>query len=156
MKNLSFISILLILALAYSCSKEPSPAPKQAQTDQSATAARGNSIPNQQAYYDSMLFTINLMEMSDAAAATILAHNPGINEIYAYDDLDNPQPFHPIIDAIPGDGMNPMWLQQLIVFNSGYTPHQFYSDDEVDNAVDAGEITLTNSGEVYRCSVISH
>ena len=154
MKKLSIISAILFMMFTYSCQKEPLTDATQAKgNDESTTAARGNEIPNQQAYYDSMLFTINLMEMPDNVSATLIAHNSGLNEIYASEDLDDPQTFHPVIDAIPGDGMNPMWLQMLIVFNPGYTPHQFYSDDEIDNAEASGEITLVNTGEVYRCSV---
>ncbi len=43
-----------------------------------------------------------------------------------------------------------------VVFNEGFTPHQFFSDDEV-LAAAAGanpEITLVDTGEVYRCSVV--
>jgi hypothetical protein len=61
-----------------------------------------------------------------------------------------------VIDAIQGDGFNPLWLQVLIVFNQGFTPHQFFSDDEVEDAA-AGpdpEITLVVTDEIYRCSVV--
>ena len=61
-----------------------------------------------------------------------------------------------MIDAIQGDGFNPLWHQVLIVFNPGFTPHQFFSDDEV-LAAAAGanpEITLDVTDEVYRCSVV--
>jgi len=70
--------------------------------------------------------------------------------------LDDEQDFIPVIDAIQGDGFNPLWHQILIVFNEGFTPHQFFSDDEV-LAAAAGanpEITLVDTGEVYRCSVV--
>jgi hypothetical protein len=43
-----------------------------------------------------------------------------------------------------------------IAFNSGFTPRQLYSDNEV-LAAAAGpnpEITLTMTGEVYYCPVI--
>ena len=95
-----------------------------------------------------------MKELSDDAAKQIIASNTSFNIIYAYNDLDEAQPFNSVIDAVPADGMNPLWLQMLIVFNQGYTPHQFYSDDEVLNAATTGEITLVNSGEIYRCSVI--
>ena len=72
-----------------------------------------------------------LVELSDVAAAKIIANNTSTNVIYAYNDLDDPQDFNSIIDAIPTDGFNPLWLQKLIVFNPGFTPHQFFSDDEV-------------------------
>jgi hypothetical protein len=108
------------------------------------------------AFYDGELFTINIYQLSDTAANSIIANNQSHNTIYASNDLDQPQEFVPVIDAIQGDGFNPLWLQVFIVFNEGFTPHQFFSDDEV-LAAAAGpdpEITLINSGEVYRCSVV--
>jgi hypothetical protein len=106
------------------------------------------------AFYDDELFTINLFELSDTASAKIIAQNQSMNEIYASNDLDEEQDFVPVIDAVPTDGFNPLWHQFLIVFNAGFTPHQFTSDEAVDAAVDAGEITLVDTGEVYRCSVV--
>jgi hypothetical protein len=47
-------------------------------------------------------------------------------------------------------------LHILIVFNEGFTPQQFVSEDEVETAA-AGpnpEITLVETDEVYRCSVV--
>jgi hypothetical protein len=70
--------------------------------------------------------------------------------------LDEEQDFIPVIDAIQGDGFNPLWRQNLIVFNDGFTPHQFFSDDEVLTAA-AGpnpEITIVVTDEVYRCAVV--
>jgi hypothetical protein len=108
------------------------------------------------AFYDGELFTINIYQLSDTAAATIIANNQSHNTIFASSDLDQPQEFVPVIDAIQGDGFNPLWLQVFIVFNEGFTPHQFFSDNEV-LAAAAGpdpEITLVNTGEIYRCSVV--
>jgi hypothetical protein len=108
------------------------------------------------AYYDGDLFTVNMKELSDTASASIIGKNPSLNEIYASNDLDEEQDFIPVIDAIQGDGFNPLWRQNLIVFNDGFTPHQFFSDDEVLTAA-AGpnpEITIVVTDEVYRCAVV--
>jgi hypothetical protein len=108
------------------------------------------------AYYDGELFTVNMKEMPDDASAALIGKNSSINKIYASNDLDDEQDFIPVIDAIQGDGFNPQWLQILIVFNAGFTPHQFVSDEEVEAAA-AGpnpEITLVVTDEVYRCSVV--
>src|SRR4029453_10878782 len=97
------------------------------------------------------LFTVNMKELPDAASAATIAHNPSINEIYASNDLDEEQDFIPVIDAIQGDGFNPLWRQNLIVFNAGFTPHQFTSDEEV-LAAAAGPnpaITIVETREVY-------
>lgn len=63
-----------------------------------------------------------------------------------------------MIDAIQGDGFNPLWHQNLIVFNRGFTPRQFTSDEEVLAAAQGAnpEITIVTTDEVYRCSVVGH
>ena len=108
------------------------------------------------AYYDGQLVTVNMKEMPDKASDSTIEKNTSINKIYASNDLDEEQDFFPVIDAIQGDGFNPLWQQILIVFNPGFTPHQFFSDEEV-LAAAAGphpEITLDVTDEVYRCSVV--
>jgi hypothetical protein len=104
-------------------------------------------------FYEGQLVTVNMFEVP--ASDSLLGKNSGVNTIYASNDLDEPQDFNSVIDAIPGDGFNPLWHQVLIVFNTGFTPHQFFSDDEVLAAAAAGEITLVPTDEVYRCSVVS-
>jgi len=122
-------------------------------------AAQGNkngAAGQMPSYYDGELFTINIKQLTDAASASTIENNASVNHIYASNDLDDEQDFIPVIDAIQGDGFNPLWHQILIVFNQGFTPHQFFSDDEV-LAAAAGanpEITLVDTGEVYRCSVV--
>jgi hypothetical protein len=112
----------------------------------------GGQMP---AYYDGKLVTINTLEISDVAGEHVVA-NPSHNEIYVTNDLDEEQDFNPVIDAIQGDGFNPLWEQFLIVFNPGVTPHQFFSDEEVDEAASGPnpEITLVDTHEMYRCSVV--
>ncbi|HSE23993.1 MAG TPA: hypothetical protein VLB68_20145 [Pyrinomonadaceae bacterium] len=122
-------------------------------------AAQGNkngAAGQMPALYDGELFTINLKELSDTASDSTIGNNPSVNNIYVSNDLDDQQDFIPVIDAIQGDGFNPLWHQILIVFNEGFTPHQFFSDDEVLTAAAGAnpEITLIDTGEVYRCSVV--
>jgi hypothetical protein len=108
------------------------------------------------AFYDGELFTINLLELPHSDP--LLDHNKSINEIFASNDLDDEQDFIPVIDAIQGEEFNPLWHQILIVFNPGFTPHQFTSEEEIEAAA-AGpnpEITLVVTDEVYRCSVVGH
>ena len=106
------------------------------------------------AFYDGTLFTINMMELP--ASGALIAKNTQFNQIYATNDLDDEQDFNPVIDAIQGDGFNPLWRQNLIRFNAGFTPHQFTSDEEVLNAAKGSnpEITIVPTGEIYRCSVV--
>ena len=108
------------------------------------------------AYYEGELFTVNMKEQSETANAAIIGKNQNLNEIYASNDLDEEQDFIPVINAIQGEGFNPLWHQILIVFNEGFTPHQFVSEDEIEAAA-AGpnpEIRLIETDEVYRCSVV--
>jgi len=62
--------------------------------------------------------------------------------------------FTSVLDAIQGDGFNPLWREVQITFNAGHTPRQLFSDNEVADAAAAGEIRLAPTDEVYRCSVI--
>ena len=120
---------------------------------QASVNGAGGQMP---AYYDGELFTVNMKEQSETANAAIIGENQNLNEIYASNDLDEEQDFIPVINAIQGEGFNPLWHQILIVFNEGFTPHQFVSEDEIEAAA-AGpnpEITLVETDEVYRCSVV--
>ncbi len=120
----------------------------------SNTNGIGSAIP---AYYDSSLFTIQFVELSPTAEQTVLAKNSGLNNIWQSDPgLPGGKPFISVIDAIPTDGMNPLWQETQITFNAGFTPRQLFSDNEV-LAAAAGphpEITLTPTTEVYRCPII--
>jgi len=105
-------------------------------------------------FYEGHRVTVNMFEVP--ASDPLLANNKGVNTIYATNDLDEQQDFLSVIDAIQGEGMNPLWHQVLIVFNQGFTPHQFDSEDDV-LAAAAGidpEITLVPTDEVYRCSIV--
>ena len=114
-----------------------------------AGAGKTTHIP---AFYDGNQVTINIFEVP--SSETLLASNKSLNTIYVTNDLDEEQDFAPVIDAIQGDGFNPLWHQVMIVFNAGFAPHQFLSDDEVLAAEAAGEITLVETDEVYVCAVV--
>ena len=103
-------------------------------------------------FYEGKQVTVNMFEVP--SSETLLDHNKSINTIYASNDLDDAQDFLSVIDAIQGDGFNPLWHQVLVAFNPGFTPHQFFSDEEVLAAAAAGEITLDSTDEVYRCSIV--
>jgi len=127
-------------------------------TGSAALAAQGNTngaAGQMPAFYEGELFTVNMFEVP-AAEGSLIENNRSINTIYASNDLDEEQDFIPVIDAIQGEGFNPLWQQVLIVFNEGFAPHQFVSEAQV-LAAAAGahpEITLVETDEVYRCSVV--
>ena len=120
-----------------------------------AQAGSGNgaasTIPS---YYDAKIFQIHFVEFSKAAETSLLAHNKSLNFIYQSDPGLPGGPFISVIDAIPGDGFNPIWEEVQIAFTAGHTPRQLFSDNDVAAAFDAGEITLTLTGEVYWCPVV--
>ncbi len=121
-------------------------------------AAQGNTkgaagqIP---ALFNGQSVTINVKQLSDSAAASILANNPRLQTIFVTNDLDQPQAFAPVLSAVPGQNFNALWDQVLIQFNPGVTPHQFTSEADILAAAKAGQITLINTGEVYRDSVVA-
>jgi len=105
--------------------------------------------------YDGKLFTINFMELPAGGESANLARNRSINTIFQSDPgLPGGEMFISVLDAIQGDGFNPLWQEVQITFTTGHTPRQLYSDNEVAAAFMAGEISLTVTGELYRCAVV--
>jgi hypothetical protein len=106
------------------------------------------------AFFNGQSVTINVLQLSDNAAASIIANNPNLQLIFVTNDLDDPQQFAPVLSAVPGQNFNALWDQIRIQFNPGITPHQFTSEADIMAAAKAGQITLINTGEVYRDSVV--
>jgi len=128
----------------------PSSVAAQATTTKDSEGA-ATQIP---AFFNGQSVIINVLQLSDNAAASILAHNPRLQTIFVTNDLDEPQAFAPVLSAVPGQNFNALWDQVLIQFNPGVTPHQFTSEADILAAAKAGQITLVNTGEVYRDSVV--
>ena len=149
----AFVAFAMLSVLSGACQPNSDAGITAPPTPQRSINGAAGQMP---AYYDGQLFTVNMKEMPEDASASLIANNSSINKIYASNDLDEEQDFIPVIDAIQGDGFNPLWQQILIVFNPGFTPHQFVSDEQVEAAA-AGpnpEIALVVTDEVYRCSVV--
>ena len=120
-----------------------------------AAASLNGSAGDMPAYYDGQLFTINFFELPPGGEVANDQHNGSINIIYMSDaGLSDGEPFISVLDAIQGDGFNPLWEEVQITFNAGFQARQFLSDEEILDAEAAGEITLTETGEIYRCSVV--
>jgi hypothetical protein len=151
------MTIIATIALFFftSCSKtgmQTGSAKTISQTN--STKGIGSAIP---AYYDSMLLKIIFVEFSSTAEANLIAHNNSLNFIYRSDPgLPNNQPFISVIDAVPGDGMNPVWREVQIAFNPGFTPRQLFSDNAVLAAASGPnpEISLDMKNEVYWCPIV--
>ncbi len=112
---------------------------------------RAGTMP---AYYDGHLFTINFAELSANAEIATLRHNHSINTIYMCDACETSFMFVSVLDAIQGDGFNPLWQEVQIIFNDRVPPRQLTSDTDIAAAEAAGQITLIPTNEVYRCAVI--
>ncbi len=121
---------------------------------QALAASPNGSAGEMPALYDGQLFTINFKEEPSGGEASQLAHNGSINTIYMSDQAEAEGfTFTSVLDAIQGDGFNPLWQEVQIVFQT-IPPQQFFSDNEILAAAAAGEIALVPTTEVYRCSVV--
>jgi hypothetical protein len=116
----------------------------------SLASSQNGSGGNMPAYYDAQLFTINFKLLKPD-----LHSNPSFNIIYQCDScVASGLDFVSVLDAIQGDGFNPIWEEVQINFSPGFTPTQLTSDTDVLAAAAAGEVTLTDTEEFYRCSVV--
>ena len=107
----------------------------------------GGDMP---ALYDGRHFTINFKLLKPD-----MHNNPSFNTIYQCDSCANQGlQFVSVLDAIQVDGFNPIWEEVQINFATGVTPVQYTSDTQVLAAAAAGKITLTDTDEFYRCSVV--
>ena len=48
--------------------------------------------------------------------------------------------FISVLDAIQGDGFNPLWQEVQIAFTAGHQPRQLLSDTEVADAAASGVV----------------
>lgn len=117
-----------------------------------STTGIGSAMP---AFYDGKLFKINFTELPSGGESANLTRNGSINNIYQSDQCNAiGKPFVSVIDAVPGDGMNPLWQEVQVAFADSRNCQQFTSDNQVLAAAASGVVTLTPTGELYRCSVI--
>jgi hypothetical protein len=62
---------------------------------------------------------------------------------------------HNIIDTVPGKAdYSPLWQLNMVTFKDGTTPHLLKSKADVDAAVKAGEVTVTQTDTVVNCPVL--
>jgi hypothetical protein len=92
-------------------------------------ASPNGSAGEMPAYYDGSLFTINFK--LQPSSQTLIAHNKSINTIYMCDQCEQVGVmFTSVLDAIQGDGFNPLWDEFQITFKPGVKPVQFTSDNQ--------------------------
>ena len=62
---------------------------------------------------------------------------------------------HNIIDTVPGKpDYSPLWQLNMVTFKDGATPHLLKSKAEVNAALKAGEVTVTQTNTVVNCPVL--
>jgi hypothetical protein len=148
MKTIISLYAIIMLMMAASCNKTETDMnqPENNFSQREGTPTSNEQQMNMPAYFDGRLLMVSLMRSSYPPATT----NPG-SRIYVSNDLDQRQDYYPVIDAVQYNGTNPVWQQVLIVFNYGYTPRQFSSDEEIKAAADGmrPEITLNVTNEMY-------
>lgn len=162
MMRSQLVSIVAVVLLGACDTGRPAPtmpsravsAPNVVLSSSSGTNTQGigGAMP---AFYDAKLFTINFSELPPGGESANLARNGSINNIYQSDGcMPGGHAFVSVIDAIPTDGMNPLWQEVQVVFKSAKNCQQYFSDNQVLAAAAAGVVTLIPTGELYRCSVI--
>src|SRR5439155_1522787 len=94
-------------------------------------------------------FTINLAELSSADA--LLAHNGSLNVIYESDEcMPDGHMFVAVIDAIQGDGFNPLWQEVQIAFtNPGFPCQQLTGDEDIVDAAVTGVTGTVTTAYLY-------
>ena len=106
------------------------------------------------AYYDGKLFTISFKELPPKAEMATELHNNSKNIIYQSDQaVAEGFNFVSVLDAIQGDGFNPLWEEWQITFVK-IDPRQYFSDNEILAAAGVGNITLMDTNEMYICAVV--
>lgn len=168
-RKLMLLVIVIVSSTAIGCTQtstttQPSALPSASNLSSAPAGANGTLTPkgsangvagSMPAYYDGQLFTINFKEQPPGGEAANLAHNGSINTIYQSDGcMPNGQMFVSVLDAIQGDGFNPLWNEVQVVFNKTAPCQQFTSDNAILAAAAAKTITLQPTSELYRCAVI--
>jgi hypothetical protein len=147
----------VVITVAGCAAAAPEPEPIVGVQESASTTAntngRGGTMP---AFYDDQLFTINFKELPPGGERAVLANNKSINTIYQSDGcMPGGEMFVSVLDAIQGDGFNPLWNEVQVVFdNPSFPCQQITSDTDILNAAAEGNVTLVPTTEVYRCSVI--
>ncbi|MFI5157883.1 MAG: hypothetical protein ACHQF4_03410 [Sphingobacteriales bacterium] len=157
--NLALVGMIVLAGCNKTAMKDIAPV-KTTKGDMALNKTNNlNSNPNGSGgiilvYYDGNLFQMNSKLFTDQPASSLLAHNKSINILYESNG------FVTVTNAIQGGGpgYNALWQEVDIVFNTGFTPHQFLSDNDILPAA-AGpnpEITLVPTTEIYRCAIVQH
>jgi hypothetical protein len=136
-------------------------------TGEAVTGDSEGKATQMPAFFDGNPITVNMVEFPDGSEDAFLAQLDAgrgtTNLIFAVADLDEPQPFPPVVDEIQGKGFNPRWRQILVPDN---TTLMLTSAAAIEAAacLDAAGNPLPNctptlastvTDEFYRCSIVA-
>src|SRR5262249_50681258 len=128
--RLAFLPVLAVVIAAGACGPSGGSSSSSGTLDASGAANVNGAGGQMPAFYDGKQFTINFKELPAGGERATLAHNGSINTIYMSDTpLPDGSMFVAVLDAIQGDGFNPLWNEMDITFNT--TPFQLTRDDDI-------------------------
>ncbi len=115
-------------------------------------ATRGDTVTTS-VYIQEKLVRAFLLGLTQNEISYVVGKHVPVSTIYSYSNLHMPAQFLPLTDDI---ATNPIWREIDIVFNPGFTAHQFTSVDELNAALHATnpEISLVNTDFYYRYTII--
>jgi hypothetical protein len=87
-----------------------------------------------------------------------LPNSPAVDDIFAFTNFTQGNVLasapHPAGPANIDTNYSPLWQISLVAWNSGYQARVLKSQAEIENAANAGEVTITKTPIIVECSVI--
>ena len=87
-----------------------------------------------------------------------LPNSPAVDDIFAFTNFTQGNVLasarHPPGPANTDTNYSPLWQVSLVAWNNGYQGRVLKSQAEIENAANAGEVTITKTPIIVECSVI--
>jgi hypothetical protein len=87
-----------------------------------------------------------------------LPNSPAVDDIFAFTNFTQGNVLasapHPAGPANIDTNYSPLWQISLVAWNPGYQARVLKSQAEIENAANAGEVTITKTPIIVECSVI--
>ncbi len=116
-------------------------------TTEASDQALANSLTDKTGF--KVTFAPNIAKAPASAVAKIYVFTSGIKGTGYLG-------FQPeVFDSVPGDsGYSPAWKVEQVTWNAGATPQVLKSDNEIEAAQSAGQLTVAEPGIVVNCPII--
>jgi len=113
-----------------------------------------NTVPRDtvttRVYVEDHLIKVLLLSLSPDEISYLLARPIPVGYIYTYSDLHMPAQYIPV----GSDINNSIWREVSITFNAGFDPHQILSNMELQAAIQAGEVSITETDHFFRYNIL--